>query len=59
MEKRCRPLGAPPEALSEKLSDPLYGGAEIWGGDERGKFQFSESSGSLNVPDLFAELPFL
>ena len=32
---------------------------EIWGGDERRKFQFSESSGSLNGRNLFTELPSL
>ena len=28
-------------------------------GDEDSNFQFSESGGSLNGPDLFTEVPFL
>ena len=33
--------------------------ADFREGDEDGNFQFSESGGSLNGPDLFIELPFL
>ena len=33
--------------------------AEFWEGDETATFQFSESGGSVNGPDLFTESPFL
>ena len=33
--------------------------ADFYEGDEDSNFQFSESGGSLNGPDLFTELPFL
>ena len=64
-------LGGPPEggpsdmALHPRRAHQTKSiqrvGAEIWEGDERRKlrFGFSESSGSLNGPDLFTELPFL
>ena len=32
---------------------------DFWEGNEDSNFQFSESSGSLNGPDLFTELPYL
>ena len=38
------------------LGEPLE--TQIWEGDERRNIQFSASGGSLNGPDLFAELPF-
>ena len=34
-------------------------GVEIWEGDGRRKTQCSQSSGSLDGPDLFTELPSL
>ena len=33
--------------------------ADFREGDAKATFQFSESGGSLNGPDLFTELPFL